>query len=847
MTDENQTANHRDSASLQLLRLKRRSEQLGLPEGVQQWIDSQLNESHNNNKKQPSQVSESKSAQEKKLTATTSKPEQLPTAARKAGGIALEEAESVLRRLIAADRDWQEMCPHAWQVYDRWPRPEVAARLVELAFTHGGAGDVAALLERLQSRNHSFYFMVNPHIRENLVLQLWQQRREGALNHFLHLKGFRSFLLPVEHFYVFWSLYNSHQKERTWQYFKRYEREILKGFHGFGSHLKLSSSRFYFLVGKLAFDLKDERRARDFLEQIGPSDKEFYRALDILVQFQVERDAHGLCVFSRQLVREKDWRQRLVHLENFLRDCKARNGSRHAERIALNDVLGQVLRWFPRHSEAWWGLSKLLVSFCDMEYLLPNILRVFSEQRFQFESPGMDRALWEPVLEMSSEFPVRNLYWRAMARIHHFIALGCREEKLLWQAREAFVQASEQASLPQQDSWPDIHQRLVSFIAKSPRYEEDFRKECLVRVRVTGASVDIEARMVLDYVALQHRADVSVLARLQTVVAERQDATLEVELIRHFVNMRHLTNANLDRLWYLSRKLKNDDLAWRIASLAFARQSIDPEIERAWSLMGERRLDAAFRPLPVNLLERVIADFQLPARQLLRAFLSVGPLLPELLSYLSQDVRLVKKDPVASQVERALESAMQKTEWLPEMKRYFSSHPERRLIAPPPFVLSLPENPWTLLFMNLSLRLGIGAWNWKFSFLFHEMEGLYIHLSRRRDLALPSKVGRWLRMLTPIQRKSWYDLGALAKQLSDEEVVRYLSCFVSRVSLCMTADHVQSLASLAQMGAPLDLRWDLERFILSQAYQEIRQSQRTIHRTPVPQRLPSSLTASTAV
>ncbi|MFW7380331.1 MAG: tetratricopeptide repeat protein [Oligoflexus sp.] len=751
-----------------------------------------------------------------------------------------EEAELILRRLVAAEESWDKMKPYIWEVFDKWPRPEIAAKIAELAYLHGSLDDLLEVFDYYRQQLKSFYFLIDVNLREYMVVRLWIARKEAVLNHFLHQKTFRSYLVPLEHFFVFWSLYAGPQPKRAWQYYQRHQFELQKALHDFGRRLKLSPSYFYLTLGRLAYDQRDERQARQLLEKINRQDAEFPEALDMLIKFDVDLDENGLCAFGRKLALEKSWENRIKLLNDFLDGCRRLEGVKHQERSALNNILADPLRWFPQNAQAWNQVGKTLAKHCDLEYLLPNLMQVFRQKRFDYDSPQLERALWEPLLRLKSSDDVRDHYWRTFALLHQYVATGGVHEFLIWKARRIFHRAVEAASKPLPETWSDIHSKLLSFVSRSCRFEEKLRQQLLVQLKVAGFYLDVQSDDIHAYIEQIQVPNYEILAELQVMVQKREDWHLEVTLLHRLARGTHYRNQDLSRLWELGRYLKQNDLAWRVASVVQARQVLHPDISRVWSLTAERRLDRPFQSLTSKFFDLLLVDFTGDQRKFMDTMLQVGPLLPELMATLSRDLKPMKRPLAKSDWEREFDRFSQRTDWLAPARKLYLPQDQHEAWLIPPFADLLPENRWTWLFMTLAERLGPVTWKWQLSILYGEIEGLLSRLNRGgKDILIPSKVGKWLRALSPSQRKSWYDLGILAKRLSDEQAQILLGCLVARLTTAICSQHTEALDSLALMGAPLAIRWDLERFILSPSYTSIREQQRNLVPLEVPDSLPS--------
>lgn len=319
--------------------------------------------------------------------------------------LGLERAELSLRRLIVARSDWVEMQPHAWKIYDKWKRPEIAAKIAEIAYVHGKLEQFLHVLEILLRDNRSFYFMIQKSLRDHMVLRLWVNKKESVLNHFLHQKFFRSYLISIEHLFVFWSLYGGAHPRSSYDYYKRYMSDITRALHDSGQALKLKPSYFYFVVGRLSHEFGDKSEARRLLEKVDRSDSNFRKALDLLVEFDAETDSGGLNAYERKLTNERNWPARIKVLEGFLIDCEKIEGVKHRERASLNQILSKPLQWFPENYDAWKQLSEVLLRFVNIDFLLPNITKLFDDHVLQFYTPSMDRAIWTPVSSIDCDDP----------------------------------------------------------------------------------------------------------------------------------------------------------------------------------------------------------------------------------------------------------------------------------------------------------------------------------------------------------------------------------------------------------------------------------------------------------
>lgn len=147
----------------------------------------------------------------------------------------------------------------------------------------------------------------------------------------------------------------------------------------------------------------------------------------------------------------------------------------------------------------------------------------------------------------------------------------------------------------------------------------------------------------------------------------------------------------------------------------------------------------------------------------------------------------------------------------------------------------MPANAWSSIVVQLADRLGIYAWHWKLSFLQQQIDDLIPKLAYRQGLrAYSSKVARWLKGLTPEQRTSWQDIANVSKLLSDQQASDTMARFLCRMATVIYQNHFLALSSLRTMRADLPIVHDLEHWILSEDYSQMRQKLGMSSRVPIP-------------
>lgn len=777
-----------------------------------------------------------------KQSAPSAKSEMLPTLSHaiEKSDYSLEKADLAIRKLVLAEQSWAKMQPHAWHIYEKMAQPEIAAKLAELAYLHGTIDEFISVLVRLCESGKHFYFMMQKKIRDHLLPRLWSHGSKSVLQSILGQKLFRPYLIPIEHLFVFWQYYQNGSPDDAYQYFSRYRFDILQAAADHGSLFSVEQGTFYFIAGKLAYTCEDFKEARLLLSKLTSDDKDYQKALDLLVTFDPEIDAGEYDTYERQLSEASDWEERLRLLRRYLDACVQTLGLRHSQRAALNRILLEPTKWIPETPFAWGKLSDLLAEYCEVESILPNIFYTYKEHFSQFLEPLLEKSLWSPLLKLSSTDQVKKNYWRSLALVHEYVAVGPTGEQLLWEARALHAKAWLQLKCDDALSWKEVLTKTGKTVAKLDRLDEKQRDLMLAQLGVAGHQLDVDPENIEIYLdrlgyQLPHQG---VVELFRNIADARDEAALEKRLIQTYASTRYYSNKDLARLWWLGRKLHEDDLALRAASILKARKALAPNVEQMWVLTGEMRREQAVKPMTSTHLLSYISDgLSEQQRQMIDCIFTIGPKIPELLALVCKDIMPRGRiSPLGvSAFDKDIEKAVAQLS-VPAMKaKGYLSRMEASSVIIPPFAAAMPENRWSQTFLALSDRLGINSWRWQMSLLGSRLEGVFSKAHRGLEQKhLPVKVGKWLRQLEPMQRKAWYELGGFAKRLGDESVAYDLGLAIARLATAMTSQHTLALESLAQMHVCLDMRWDLEKWILSDAYGKLRAELGTAYKLQIP-------------
>lgn len=751
-----------------------------------------------------------------------------------------DHIELKIRQLVEAEASWELIAPLAWDLYALRPSPSTAAHVLELVFLNGTTVDAEAVLEQLQRSSPNFFRSVHAAVRAHLVVRFWREGGGEKLVSVLFRDKDEDYLQPVERLFIYQGLIASKDRATAFIYFRRYQKELLEAVQSVGSHVSLTLPRLLLSAGGLAIELGYDADARALLEQIGSQDPEHDEALALLLHAAADKSKAGRSHYAELLQQQTTARERLALLEKFLGATRGLGGFKDRNRPALNEILKNPFEWLKADPEVYSELSDLLVRNRDLLGLLPNLLDVFRTGATTFQNPLLDAALWHGPLAVNPATP-REAFYRGVALLHQYAGCGLSAERSLWQARDLIIAARSEAREPLPYDWKDLHKAATAWIAKNHYLNEPERQRMLLQLKIVLDPATVITSDVEEYLDHTETPPVAVLAKLERLAEAKAAPALECRLILKRAQLTHLSNNDLNRLWQLANARKESDLAWRVATVLHARQALAPSVRHAWEISGERRSSYEFVPPSKQAVDRCLKGFDANSARLAVACMHVGPVLPELLAILDDGAKVMRASGAPSDsIEGAVDRMLAGLSWLatPKRRYLFSTDAALGSTAIPAFMQKLPTNPWSILVARLAERLGANAFGFKLSHLQSLTQDIFPRVATRQDLRKHSgKVAKWLKELSADQRAAWSDLTQLTRLFDDAAGQDALSMFLCRLATLMFQNHHMALTSLHAMRAQASLIWDLEQFIVGEAYTDLRRKLETHSRVLVPNSL----------
>ena len=758
-----------------------------------------------------------------------------------------EQVELELRTLIKKNANWQAISERAWQLFRCQPTSKTGANLVEIAFLYGGLREACAVLEKLLgTKAKNIYEKVHPAVRAKLLSYMWGQNKSSRIWVYLADNQHQAWLLGFEKLMLFIFLSTENQASLCWLFYRTHQKAIEKGVKEVGPQINLSLSGVNFLAARQAVQLGRVEEASQLIKTIPPSANEYKEGLKLLHSLGTHEDFFKSSSFYARLSQATNWQSKINLFESFLEQVKTTEPTPAKDLLSLNGLLAQPLEWFPEDALAWEQLSKVLIHYADQSKHLPNLTRVYIDHAFTLKSSDLDLSLWRPLVSHSK--PHRELKaLTAIAKVHVFLdTLQDYNEEALFEARHDLLNLhKENESKPSgYQPWPTVWEWVYGVVEQ----KQDLAPSKKSRVYALLLACKDPLNLSCDEIELYLKSSYTkppgfALTEFQELARAKRANELELLcLLKNRSSENHFTNKELKRLWHLCVKRNKSDLAWRTISVLSNRCKVPEPIHIAWEISGERKKQyPCIKPTPRQ-IDHCLTGFKTDEVRLIWACLKLGVQVPILLSQVDKLIQIDKfyfnhfRLKESSKINQALDSI----KWLATPKRdySFAGQPGSKGFMTPAFGEIVLPNSWNHLVATICHRMGMASWKWRLSNINQAIKELKPAANQGwQPFSKEHSLSKWIKTLEPEQKSAWQDLSHICNTLSDEQGFRAISCFVVRLATLIHQSHFLALYSLKKMRAPIYLIWDLEAWILSPTYSQLREEKQWQHTIGVPHSL----------
>ncbi|MFK7873030.1 MAG: hypothetical protein AB8C84_07655 [Oligoflexales bacterium] len=728
----------------------------------------------------------------------------------------IEEVEILLAQSIATQKPWKFLQPLWFKVYELKPSSEIAARLCENAFLYADEEVWLTLCFDFSQKQPSFYSQLHEHVRHALIAQSQdhEEMQTYILGHLIRSRQ-SDWLSSLEKVAVFAGLYKQSDPYIPWNYFCEHESCFLP--------VPLSSNipeeLLRLMIARLAVRVGEKQKARKVLSFISSDHTYYNMAQELIGDANKTKDALEKDYKWKAWTQTGSWQEQLKELGAWLQEAKEDQNLRSF----LSQLLPDLSLYFEKDPVIWNELSTKLIQSGAGEYL--DIFAFHTTQETVMHDAALEFALWRPLMNEDI-----NPRWQSIALFHDFLASSGEHIESLWQATRMLKRIDF-------DLWRRIQRWGMKWSQTEGVLTEGQRLK--IKHLLNGlAFEDHQDPKILETLLREQVLSLVVLHELFRSLKESCLAGFDDVLcliLRKISYQQCLEKEKLELFWEVTYK-KYQGVAWRIATVAATRGVLSKKVESFWLGSGEKRERyPILEPASVH-VDRCFVGMDPKTSRLVWSLMRIGPLLPELLLNLDDQLKVSKKK--RSDREKSFDQHLKNIQWLGEPRVRVCRVDSNNNIPVPQFCKTLAPTVWAELCAHISEFMGLNHWGWSLERLRSVVEHMLPqnkvgYSSKPRD----SRLVKWMRGLSPEQKAAWHDLTALVRKVEEKDGAMALATFVVRLTTLIYPSHYDALMSLRKMSAPEEVIWKLENWILSEEYAKTRLEQGLETQCPIPESL----------
>jgi hypothetical protein len=338
-----------------------------------------------------------------------------------------------------------------------------------------------------------------------------------------------------------------------------------------------------------------------------------------------------------------------------------------------------------------------------------------------------------------------------------------------------------------------------------------------------------ELEQLIDLAAIDNP---NTLDHLLKISRSRKSYAFELRLLNRRAELSHFRQQDLERVWQLSQDLVDPDLAWRVATIMQARHVLRAEVSHARDFCGVDKQDLLLdlpKATAKQLLLDTINSFPMADRPLLIFILYVGPSLPFLLKLLKPKAPL---------------SGMPSTQALSLMRAKLGGSLGTNCYERVPVLTGTAIGSGDIGHQSTHVEqvvqifantYGVHSLGYSLMRLSDLIDDRFPILTGKKYASVRcAKTNQWFEQLSKEGKSALLSLKGRLGDFPDAHCHFLLRSYILRLTLLFTQNHLGVLKIAQQDRLNLPILWELERFIASEEYGDLRRRNSWILNGPVP-------------
>lgn len=749
----------------------------------------------------------------------------VPTEQEKTDVFSEETLYLKIRQLVENQAPWQLIEPACTALLVKNDSAENQAYVIGEAMLSGGVTSACEVFAKFSEPKPQFYLFLHNEIREKLALHLWSNQLLTDLG-FLLLCAVDDVLTHNEKILKFLLIVEQEQYQEAYLFSRRYGQELLSIPQNLQNADTEISNKVAFALAKVCFETLKFKEGFDHIRRVSLDSPLYAGSLNILISGKKKQDLVRKSPIGSRILSQENPEKRLAVLDEVLGHFAAQEIKTDYDRIVLNLTLGDLDQFFPAKPSVWQDLARLLLKWFSLSPHLLNIDAFFRIKMRSLYSPALERGLWETVVSATVDAPSR--FWQSVAQLHLYLVCPKLDATLLWASRRTLLALADSNI-----SWDELLDWAVEEVKGSDYILEECRSGFVMQLLAARSSGQFDVNALSGYVTRFGPPPVDVLGEWIDFTFVKRHRSLCLDFLVKYAENAHLRNQDLKKWIVLAYEAGRHDLAYRAGTLLVGRKACPKKFYGLWAISGENR-DLYPLVLPTHQeFKSVFSGFSDSARKLLSSLYLLAPQLAQLQQILNKEIVSSKMPTPATRDPEYRIFEFMRSSWGNGGRRYALRHQDAICAFGceiPKFIAYVPANDWSILLLKISNWLGFHLWNWERTELMAVLQSLRVE----RDGKASSRLSKWKRNLNLREKTALNQLSRVLMAMSDQECFLALASFLCRLTTLLYPHHLQALTSLREMRTHIALIWDLERWILSDDYSEIRKLRKIVCRVPIP-------------
>jgi hypothetical protein len=777
--------------------------------------------------------------------------------------------DRTIKQHLYAETPWEMLKNEIWSQFLKDPSDHNASKLVELTAActnHHQTLDIVKRLFLLGKKD--FYWDVHFKVRDLLVENADSATLDQIANLLLSSKV-ASPVSATERLLVYLHLkQNSLKAHEAYRYFNNHHQEIISLI---SDKPKLAQTFETLIVDQieLCVALNKIQEAKELSQKIPERSELKSRIFELIYEAEQSIISQNSFASTQNIFESYLGSKTDLEREGIVLSWSLHLESNPTSREHIEKYKQPLIAFISNPTNGWMDASNAMKVFSEVFLrclLSPHLQRqsfeILEKHAYVFGSDWIWNFLWERLKQetIKENYPSKDQLISMsafVAGLHVWLEKKTVDEldfeHLLWIRSVTLSQVLE----PIKRCFESAHVYLSSNLFPFQTTKK-IRQKCLVVL--TNHPFCDAATLESIAVELPYPSE-GLLRQLKDHLLLRNERICAQTIYQFLASRYALTNSDLNDLWKLSCSVKNYDLAWRCATLANCRTTLDSTIVKPWEISGENRKSYVPRRLQNEDFAILVENMNIDQRKLIQCLIVLREDIQRLSKILfSGEVKTSKPLDAANEWEKLVRNCVYETKSFTPLKEVIhltqelksKSHHKSdsldnsdqilaRQVSPSleSLVTHRSINPWLFVFRLVVEQFGASAWGYSRETLLFMIQEVSMHSGRVFSTHSAAKLSKWYGGLSGTSRACWIDLTALSKSLNQSQIEHAILVSGSILATLLYPSHSLMVQSLMRSNVDLNIIRKLEGFVLSANLDKIRQKFGQKTKVAVPQTLAS--------